>query len=273
MTDIAMKQTQPTSQDVQLKPMGWRLSLLYFGIPTILFFLGFHILMPAITNIADIPPFYGYLAGVGFPLLGLLIAAFVTLRLEGHLLTWPAISQRFRLKRMSWKLWLGTLGFFILANLFICILTVVNNTLLEQGIILIPNYVPGFLQPVAEQFVSNPLSIYEAAFGGLIGNWLALVSYSLLIFVNVIGEELWWRGYILPRQELAFGKYAWFIHGLLWWGFHAFKWWDILPLLAPTLLISFLAQRSKNTWPGIVIHFLINGLAIPLIALAVLGLI
>lgn len=271
MTNITYDQAG--TSDEKFQPMGWGLSLLYFGIPAILFFLGFHILMPAINKAADIAPFYGYLIGVGLPLLGLFLAALVALRLEGHPLIWAATSKRFRLKRVSWKMWLGTLAIFVLANIFIGILTVLNNTLLGQGIIPIPGNIPGFLQPVAAQFASDPLSIYEAAFGGLAGNWLALASYTALIFVNVIGEELWWRGYILPRQQLAFGKYTWLVHGLLWWGFHAFKWWDILPLLAPTLLISFLAQRSQNTWPGIIIHFLVNGLAIPLIALAVLGLI
>jgi len=26
----------------------------------------------------------------------------------------------------------------------------------------------------------------------------------IVLFFNIVGEELWWRGYILPRQELTF---------------------------------------------------------------------
>src|SRR6266852_7471582 len=43
------------------------------------------------------------------------------------------------------------------------------------------------------------------------GAWWILVYYAVLILVcNIGGEELWWRGYVLPRQELAFGR----SHGL-----------------------------------------------------------
>jgi membrane protease YdiL (CAAX protease family) len=36
------------------------------------------------------------------------------------------------------------------------------------------------------------------------GSWWIAVYYVLvLLFGNIAGEELWWRGYLLPRQELA----------------------------------------------------------------------
>jgi len=39
------------------------------------------------------------------------------------------------------------------------------------------------------------------------GAWWILVYYAVVILVcNIGGEELWWRGYVLPRQELAFGR-------------------------------------------------------------------
>jgi membrane protease YdiL (CAAX protease family) len=41
------------------------------------------------------------------------------------------------------------------------------------------------------------------------GAWWILIYYAVLILVcNIGGEELWWRGYVLPRQELAFGRAA-----------------------------------------------------------------
>jgi hypothetical protein len=42
--------------------------------------------------------------------------------------------------------------------------------------------------------------------------WWILVYYAVVMLVcNIGGEELWWRGYVLPRQELAFGKAACFL--------------------------------------------------------------
>src|SRR5262245_47483043 len=38
------------------------------------------------------------------------------------------------------------------------------------------------------------------------GAWWVLIYYGVVMLVgNIGGEELWWRGYVLPRQELAFG--------------------------------------------------------------------
>jgi membrane protease YdiL (CAAX protease family) len=49
------------------------------------------------------------------------------------------------------------------------------------------------------------------------GAWWILICYAVLILVcNIGGEELWWRGYVLPRQELAFGGTAWVLHGISW---------------------------------------------------------
>jgi membrane protease YdiL (CAAX protease family) len=71
------------------------------------------------------------------------------------------------------------------------------------------------------------------------------------------GEELWWRGYVLPRQELAFGRSAWVIHGICWSVFHLFMQptlWDTIRMAITGLALSFVAQRTRSTWPGIVGH-------------------
>ena len=93
--------------------------------------------------------------------------------------------------------------------------------------------------------------------------------FLLVLLFNVIGEELWWRGIILPRQELTHGNRTWMVHGLLWTAFHAFKWWDLVGLLPVCLLIAFISQRTKNNWPALIAHLLFNGLALYLVVTAV----
>jgi Type II CAAX prenyl endopeptidase Rce1-like len=34
--------------------------------------------------------------------------------------------------------------------------------------------------------------------------------------LNILGEEFLWRGVVLPRQEVAFGRRAWVVNGILW---------------------------------------------------------
>jgi membrane protease YdiL (CAAX protease family) len=90
------------------------------------------------------------------------------------------------------------------------------------------------------------------------GAWWILVYYAVVMLVcNIGGEELWWRGYLLPRQELAFGGTAWVIHGIFWSVFHLFMQptlWDTMRMAITGVALSFVAQRTRNTWPGIIGH-------------------
>lgn len=87
--------------------------------------------------------------------------------------------------------------------------------------------------------------------------WIGLYYLMVLLVANVGGEELWWRGYLLPRQELAHGRYAWLVHGVFWASFHLFFQWtvaDLTHMLPTCCALAFVAQNRKNTWPGIIAH-------------------
>ncbi|MDZ7261768.1 MAG: CPBP family intramembrane metalloprotease [candidate division KSB1 bacterium] len=99
--------------------------------------------------------------------------------------------------------------------------------------------------------------------------WLFLVWLPYFFF-NIVGEELMWRGYLLPRQSLALGRYAWIFNGLLWAIFHSALGWRIAILLLPIeLIVPYVVQRRQNTWLGIIIHGLYNGSAFVMVALGV----
>jgi membrane protease YdiL (CAAX protease family) len=144
----------------------------------------------------------------------------------------------------------------------------VSGLLIQRGVIPVPETIPAFMSPTS---MTDPAQAYDAAVGGLRGNWLPFVSMSIVFVLNILGEELWWRGVVLPRQELAFGAWTWVVHGVLWACFHAFKWWDVLNLLPITLCLSFVCSRLRSTTPGIVIHGLGNGIALIPLLLGTLG--
>lgn len=80
-----------------------------------------------------------------------------------------------------------------------------------------------------------------------------------LFVTNIFGEELCWRGYLLPRQESALGRAAWLGNGIPWCLFHWSFGWPILVTLLPiTLLLPWIVQRRRNTWVGIIIHGAFN---------------
>jgi membrane protease YdiL (CAAX protease family) len=89
--------------------------------------------------------------------------------------------------------------------------------------------------------------------------WSPVLVYLVQYLFNVFGEELWWRGYILPKQELSLGTRAWLANGLLWDLFHWFFYWNLIPLLPSCLALAWLTQRTKNTWTAIIGHGILNG--------------
>lgn len=96
-------------------------------------------------------------------------------------------------------------------------------------------------------------------------SWLIAI-FLIIYLTNVIGEEVWWRGYILPRQVKGIGRNAWLANGLLWTLFHLFQPWDIISLIPIALVISFMSQYRQSAWIGIVAHGVLNSIGwIPLI--------
>jgi membrane protease YdiL (CAAX protease family) len=81
-----------------------------------------------------------------------------------------------------------------------------------------------------------------------------------MLLANIVGEELWWRGYIFPRQELYFGRWTWLVHGILWSFFHTFKWWTLPALLIFCLIYPYIVQRARSIWPAIIPHAILNGI-------------
>jgi membrane protease YdiL (CAAX protease family) len=91
--------------------------------------------------------------------------------------------------------------------------------------------------------------------------WHAWVfaAWIPLFVSNILGEELCWRGYVLPRQEARFGRIAWLPNGILWCLFHwSFGWPIMVTLLPITLILPWIVLRRRNTSVGIIIHAVFN---------------
>ncbi len=93
----------------------------------------------------------------------------------------------------------------------------------------------------------------QAFFSGSWG-WYGLVVV-MFIFNTVVGEELLFRGYLLPRMEGAFGDKAWVANGVLFGVYHLHVPWVIpATVLIDTFAISYPSQRYRSAWIGIIVH-------------------
>ena len=174
-----------------MKPMGLGISLLYFGIPALLFVFGFWVLMPWFINLG-IMPYYAYMLGLGIPLVILSLASILWLKLEGREINWDSIKDRFRLKRMDGKAWLWSLGALLVGSVIgFGLVSQFSSWLIAQGVIPIPDSIPAFMSP---KTLTEPMTVYNEATGGLRGNWLPFIGMAITLFFNIVGEEFWWRG-------------------------------------------------------------------------------
>jgi membrane protease YdiL (CAAX protease family) len=108
----------------------------------------------------------------------------------------------------------------------------------------------------------------------LAGAWgiLGLFGISAL-FNTVLGEELLFRGLLLPRMSGVFGKWDWAANGVLFGLYHLHQPWMIFSsMLEGVFLFAFPSRYLKSSWYGIIAHsgqsvffcFLILGLVLGL---------
>jgi membrane protease YdiL (CAAX protease family) len=84
--------------------------------------------------------------------------------------------------------------------------------------------------------------------------WYALLLV-LWVFNTVLGEELLFRGLLLPRMNGVFGRGDWVANGVLFGLYHVHVPW-VIPetLVGDTLIVSYPAKRYRSAWIGIVVH-------------------
>ena len=248
-----------------LKPMGFPHAALLFAVPSALIYFLVYVVMPWLNERGVNLLLNALLCIVG-PLALMLVAAIVAYRMEGNSWNWPAFRERYRLRGLSGKLWLVTLGLFLFMMASDAVLMPTVQWLIQFDFFKPPDFLPPMVDPRVDSSGMKDLMGVPLA-----GSWWLIPMYIGILIFNILGEELWWRGYILPRQELVHGSSTWIVHGVLWDLFHFFWKWQLLSLLPTCLAISFVAQRWKNTTPGIVVHFVANGLALIPLTMGVAG--
>jgi membrane protease YdiL (CAAX protease family) len=90
----------------------------------------------------------------------------------------------------------------------------------------------------------------------LSGNWLwLLILVATFVFNTVLGEELLFRGLLLPRMRGAFGRWDWVANGVLFALYHLHVPW-VIPqtVLVDTFAVAYPARRYRSSVIGILAH-------------------
>jgi membrane protease YdiL (CAAX protease family) len=241
------------SRKLQLKPLGWIGSALIFLINAALLRIALYWLAPAYQAATGQPYLIGYLiCWIGAMAL-VFLASLAAYKLEGRSFSRAGFVSRYRLGRLNKGDWAWTLAM-ILGSVGMLAALSFSMDWLRSVPLFTPH--PGFPPDMVDMAKNLRPGIL---FGmQLKGQWWLVGAYSIGWLLNIIGEEFWYRGWMLPRQEAAFGKYAWIINGLMFNFQHTFQPWNLLAMLPGSLLVSYAVQRRGKTWMSMLWHGLLN---------------
>jgi uncharacterized protein len=83
--------------------------------------------------------------------------------------------------------------------------------------------------------------------------WFAL-TVAMMVFNTVLGEELLFRGFLLPRMNGAFGRGDWLANGIMFAAYHLHVPWSMPAALLDSFLLALPTRRYRSAWIGIAVH-------------------
>lgn len=123
---------------------------------------------------------------------------------------------------------------------------------------------PAFAEPAYTRIQALASERFE-------GQWwilgLALVSS---LFNYALGEELLFRGVLLPRMSGVFGRWDWVANAVLFGLYHVHKIWFWPSMVLSSFGTSWAARRYRSLWLGVVVHG-VEGFYVVLVLAVVAG--
>jgi membrane protease YdiL (CAAX protease family) len=239
--------------DTILKPLGLWPSLVIFLVAACLLRFTHYLFAPAYQAATGQPYLAGYLIGWVSTMFLVFVASLIAYKLEGHTFKRAAFVARFRLEKLGKKDWVWTLAMILVAILSLTALSFTQPILKTLPFFSPHPAFPADMVDMAHHL--TPGTLFEMQ---LKGKWWIALVYFIGWFFNIAGEEFWYRGWMLPRQEAAFGKYAWLVNGLMFNFQHTFQPWNLVAMLPGSLFVSYAVQRRRKTWMSILWHGLLN---------------
>jgi len=228
------------NKKAELKKLGLWGSMAIYVTAAILLYCQSKFLIPYLSRTTgqETILFWFIVAGLGV-FTPLIIAGILILNTEGYGISKSTWSDRLRFRKITKKDLLWAFAGLVAVGIFSGLIMKVLEIIIGKF-----DHSPAFMS-------FDPLSKGRY--------WLLLVWLPYWI-LNIMGEEFFWRGVMLPRQEITFGKYTWIIHGFGWGLFHVAFGWQLLITLIPLIFIqSFIVQKTKNSWVGVIMHGGLNG--------------
>lgn len=95
----------------------------------------------------------------------------------------------------------------------------------------------------------------DAGQGLLHGNWgLFAVIVVAQVFNTVLGEELLFRGLLLPRMRGVCGRFDFLVNGAIFGLYHLHQPWSMPEAALVGMIAAYATSRLRSSWLGIIAH-------------------
>jgi membrane protease YdiL (CAAX protease family) len=225
-------------------------------------FMGW-VVFPAIAPDWGVDPM-----GVGYARMGTIavaliwefvLALIIVYREEGDL-RWATVRRRLRLNapldpktdEPRRKLWWWLIPLVILhfvGALFI------SGALDELSVRIFP-----FLAAPGEGYFLGDFLMSPEAPSYFAGEWGILGMFLVMAVFNILGEEFFWRGVMLPKMNGVFGKWDGVANGVIGGAYHLSQPWQILGggIFMWTVFYALPVKYLRSTWVSVILHGSIN---------------
>ena len=187
-------------------------------------------------------------------LVWLFVLSMIIVRREEGDLRWTTVKRRLRLNaprepttgEPRLRLWLWVVPFLVA----VAVVELVLDTPLENVWVSV---FPSLAEPAGYSFdaILGSQEILRRLEGAW---WFFALFVTMSVFNTILGEELLFRGVLLPRMEGVFGRWSWAANGVLFGLYHVHQPWGIPNAVLTGLLYTFPAYRYRSTWMSIILH-------------------
>ena len=119
-----------------------------------------------------------------------------------------------------------------------------------------------------------PYAVIQNLAGPAVGQWWLLgVEVVLIVFNYLLGEELIFRGILLPKMNGVFGKWDWVANSILFATYHLHLPWTMPSTLLVDWIMPWAAKHFKSYWVAAILHGMDAVFLLVIFTMAIMGLI
>ncbi len=237
----------------KLRQLNTSQTLLAFIIPSAFGFFGFRVILPWTVELG-LPKLlmWGVIASI---MLFIFVIGGMILNQKEAKANNISFFSRLLIKKISLKLWLICLGIMILGITISFSLSPAIGAFSKLPGLSIPDYMPFWLNPSIDPMKSD-MAILSPNYP-LKGNYLFLIIMGITLLLNILAEEIYFRGWLLPKMQ-KFGKWSWVVNGLFFALYHTFQLWLFPMILILSLATTLTVYISRSILPAFVTHLVAN---------------